>query len=232
MSHTEPTDTTIANSLIITTFSLNATTLYTLENNQTISKLHLQELHEIIANQTCIINNITSSNIGTIPIYLNDQNLTLYYLKQYLNDDLVTIITVFDTNNVSLILPITVLDELFKAYKSHLAEGTDKVEFKIKFNHIIKTNELNYNNSKDLDDELDQIKSLLNNNIEQVLERNERINLLVNKTSKLNTASTRFNSNSKRIKRTMWWDNIKFWALLIFIVTTLVILVSLSLLHS
>ncbi|KAH3684679.1 hypothetical protein WICPIJ_004344 [Wickerhamomyces pijperi] len=228
MSHTESSD-SIANSLIITTFSVNATTLYTLENTAIINKFHLQDLHDIISNQTGIINNITSSNIGTIPIFLNDQNLTLYYLKQYLDSDLVTIITVFDTNKVSLILPITVLDELFKGYKAHMAEGTDKVEFKIKFNHIIKTNEINYQNSKDLDDELDQIKSLLNNNIEQVLERNERINLLVNKTTQLNNMSTRFNVNSKKIKRSMWWDNIKFWALFIFIATVVVIAVSLQL---
>ncbi|KAH3678430.1 hypothetical protein WICMUC_001447 [Wickerhamomyces mucosus] len=215
MSHTEPHD-TIENALITTSFSINSTVLYSLENTQIITKHKLFELKEIISNQLSIINNITSSNIGTIPIYIQSLNLTLYYLKEYVNNDLITIVTIFNSDQISLILPITLLDELIREYKASLS-SSGKIEFKIRFNQIIKKNELQFQNSKDLDDELNQVKSLLNDNIEQVLERNERINLLVNKTGQLSVRGNKFNVGSKKIKRKAWWQNIKFKVIVVSI---------------
>lgn len=64
-------------------------------------------------------------------------------------------------------------------------------------------------------------------NIERVLERGERIELLVDKTDNLNQQAFAFKKRSTQLKRAMWWKNSKIMAMIV-----LVCFVSLSLLLS
>lgn len=55
-------------------------------------------------------------------------------------------------------------------------------------------------------------------NIDKVLDRGEKINLLVDKTQDLTDTALDFRIKSKKLKRTMWWRNVKLLFILIFII--------------
>ncbi|KAJ3110369.1 Vesicle-associated membrane protein [Phlyctochytrium bullatum] len=57
--------------------------------------------------------------------------------------------------------------------------------------------------------DIDQVKDVMVSNIERVLERGERIEILVDKTDNLNQASFAFKKRSTALRRELWWKNSK-----------------------
>lgn len=57
--------------------------------------------------------------------------------------------------------------------------------------------------------EIEQVKTIMIENVERVLERGERINLLVSKTDRMNNAAVEFRKRSNAVKKSMRWANIK-----------------------
>lgn len=51
-----------------------------------------------------------------------------------------------------------------------------------------------------------QVRSIMIENIEKVLERGERLDLLVDKTEHLQGEAFAFNRQAARLKREMWWQ--------------------------
>jgi len=68
--------------------------------------------------------------------------------------------------------------------------------------------------------QLDEITGIMMQNIEKVLERGERIELLVDKTEQLNSTAMNFKKQSTNLKRALWWKNVK---LMIVIVAILIV---------
>jgi len=66
--------------------------------------------------------------------------------------------------------------------------------------------------------EIAAVKDVMVHNIEKVLERGERMELLVDKTDSLNQQAFQFKKKSTQLKRAMWWKNTKLMLLLVFIV--------------
>ncbi|KAG0343861.1 Vesicle-associated membrane protein, partial [Podila humilis] len=71
---------------------------------------------------------------------------------------------------------------------------------------------------KQVQGEIEQVKDVMVHNIERILERGERIDLLVDKTDNLNQQSFIFKKRSTVLKRTMWWKNVKLMVLLIVVI--------------
>lgn len=57
--------------------------------------------------------------------------------------------------------------------------------------------------------EIDEVKEVMVANIERVLERGEKIELLVDKTDNLNQQAFRFKKQSTYLRRALWWKNCK-----------------------
>mmetsp|Transcript_41536 Transcript_41536/g.97617 ORF Transcript_41536/g.97617 Transcript_41536/m.97617 type:complete len:217 (-) Transcript_41536:25-675(-) len=57
--------------------------------------------------------------------------------------------------------------------------------------------------------DMDDVKNVMVDNIEKVLKRGEKIELLVDKTDNLNQQSIRFKKHSSQLKHAMWWQNAK-----------------------
>ena len=57
--------------------------------------------------------------------------------------------------------------------------------------------------------QINDVKDVMVQNIEKVLERGEKIELLVDKTDRLNQQAFKFERQSKRLKNAMWWKNMK-----------------------
>ena len=72
--------------------------------------------------------------------------------------------------------------------------------------------------------EIDNVRGIMSQNIESLLERGERIDLLVDKTDRLGGSAHDFRVRSRGLRRKMWWKNVKLMALLILVIMFLVYL--------
>ena len=72
--------------------------------------------------------------------------------------------------------------------------------------------------------EIDDVKNIMTQNIERVLERGERIDLLVDKTDRLGAGAHDFRVRSRGLRRRMWWKNVKLMVLLGVVVVFLLYL--------
>merc|ERR1712157_600360 len=66
------------------------------------------------------------------------------------------------------------------------------------------------------------VKSTMVTNIEKVLERGERIELLVDKAESLENRAVHFKKNASVLKRSLWWKNVKLIVVIVFVVLILI----------
>ena len=71
--------------------------------------------------------------------------------------------------------------------------------------------------------EMDDVRGIMTRNIEGLLERGERIDLLVDKTDRLGGSAREFRVRSRGLKRQMWWKNVKLMGLLAFVLVLIII---------
>ena len=80
-----------------------------------------------------------------------------------------------------------------------------------------------YNNSPPTDElvraqsELNQVKDIMVQNVEQILSRGERIELLVDKTDTMANQATAFRRGARSVRRQMWWKNSKILMLSVLV---------------
>ena len=60
--------------------------------------------------------------------------------------------------------------------------------------------------------QIEDVKGVMVENIEKVLERGEKIELLVDKTDRLNQQAFKFESSSRKLRQAMWWKNVRWVA--------------------
>ncbi|KAJ1935445.1 hypothetical protein FBU59_005384 [Linderina macrospora] len=72
--------------------------------------------------------------------------------------------------------------------------------------------------------EISQVKDVMVQNIERVLERGDRIDVLVDKTNNLNNAAFAFRKRSTALKRQYWWRNQRLLAMVVAAVVVAVYL--------
>ncbi|KAJ7621317.1 VAMP/synaptobrevin-like protein [Roridomyces roridus] len=65
--------------------------------------------------------------------------------------------------------------------------------------------------------ELNQVKDIMVQNVEQILSRGERIELLVDKTDVMAGQATAFRRGARSVRRQMWWKNTKVMALCVIV---------------
>ena len=58
-------------------------------------------------------------------------------------------------------------------------------------------------------DEVGRVKDIMVTNIEALLQRGERLDLLVDKTEQLSSSGVTFKQASRTLARRMWWQNFK-----------------------
>uniref|UniRef100_A0A7S0J027 V-SNARE coiled-coil homology domain-containing protein n=1 Tax=Calcidiscus leptoporus TaxID=127549 RepID=A0A7S0J027_9EUKA len=76
--------------------------------------------------------------------------------------------------------------------------------------------------------EIEEVRAVMVENIEKVLERGEKIELLVDKTENLNQQAFRFKKSSTALKRTMYCKNLKITLLIVFIVLVVILVIVFS----
>ncbi|KAL4079936.1 synaptobrevin-domain-containing protein [Scleroderma yunnanense] len=73
--------------------------------------------------------------------------------------------------------------------------------------------------------ELNQVKDIMVQNVEQILSRGERIELLVDKTDNMAHQATAFRRGARAARRQIWWKNSKVLALTVVVVLLLLYLI-------
>ncbi|KZF23108.1 synaptobrevin-domain-containing protein [Xylona heveae TC161] len=100
------------------------------------------------------------------------------------------------------------------------------------FNSELKTLMTEYGTTKagqadaitNVQNEIENVKGIMTENIERVLERGERIDLLVDKTDRLGGSARDFRVRSRSLRRRMWWKNIRLMFLLVVVIIFLIYL--------
>lgn len=82
------------------------------------------------------------------------------------------------------------------------------------------------NKISEINDEIESTKSTVMESIEKVLDRGEKIELLVHKSDQLDDQARKFNRHSKKLKNRMMWKNIKMTLLLILVLLVVCWLIS------
>ena len=77
---------------------------------------------------------------------------------------------------------------------------------------------------KNVQGEIDNVRGIMTENIERVLERGERLDLLVDKTDRLGGSARDFRVRSRGLKRRMWWKNMKLMVMLVLVIVFLLYL--------
>ncbi|KAH9923538.1 vesicle-associated membrane protein [Fomitopsis serialis] len=70
--------------------------------------------------------------------------------------------------------------------------------------------------------ELAQVKDIMVQNVEQILSRGERIELLVDKTDNMASQATAFRRGARTVRRQMWWKNKRVVGLSVLVALVLV----------
>jgi len=74
-------------------------------------------------------------------------------------------------------------------------------------------------------EEINQVKDVMIKNIDKVLERGEKIELLVDKTEVLDQHAFKFKKTSKKLARAMWWKYVKFTVILVIILAIVIYII-------
>jgi len=74
-------------------------------------------------------------------------------------------------------------------------------------------------------EDVDQVKNVMIQNVDKVLERRERVEILVEKTEDLQNTALNFKRSSRNLRRAMWWKNVKFIILIFVIVIAIIFII-------
>ncbi|KAK4103706.1 vesicle-associated membrane protein [Parathielavia hyrcaniae] len=80
--------------------------------------------------------------------------------------------------------------------------------------------------------EIEDVRGIMSRNIEGLLERGERIDLLVDKTDRLGGSARDFRVRSRGLKRRMWWKNVRLMGLMGLVVVLIVVTIVVSVKNS
>ncbi|KAK7832611.1 vesicle-associated membrane protein 713 [Quercus suber] len=82
-----------------------------------------------------------------------------------------------------------------------------------------------------MNEEFSRVQSVMIDNIEKVLDRGDRLALLVDKTTSFQGSAVRFNRSSRRFKNTLWWRNAKLMFALVAVLLIIIYVVLSSFLN-
>ena len=136
-------------------------------------------------------------------------------------------------------MPFTFLAELQQKFTSYPSASSssmsDSPAYSLQgsFGPVIAQLMTQYNTNPPTDEltraqtELAQVKDIMVQNVEQILSRGERIELLVDKTDTMASQATAFRRGARTVRRSMWWKNTRILALSIVVgLVRLLIIVS------
>lgn len=183
--------------------------------------------------QTVLAENTTDSATGNFPtitrvllqkIPAQDGKMTYVYddyVFHYIVENGICYLCMSDELNKHRI-PFAFLedtkDNFLRKFSLETAQSAIAFAMNEEFKAVL-TERMGYYNSETADrsidnignvkSQIDEVKDVMIQNIEQVLERGEKIELLVDKSDQLNQQAFRFESSSRSLRRTLYWRQMR-----------------------
>jgi len=193
-------------------------------------------IYSVVARASVVLAeySITSGNFTTIAtrilgkIPLNDNKMSYVadrHIFHYIVEDGITYLCMAD-EEFGRRLPFAFLEDIKNRFKATYADrGRTALAYGMNadFSRVLQNQMDYYSNNPNADrinrvrNEIDEVKSVMVQNIEKVLERGERIELLVDRTENLNQTAFQFKKKATQVKRRMWWKSVKVMVILIFV---------------
>lgn len=79
--------------------------------------------------------------------------------------------------------------------------------------------------------QVSQVKGIMMENIERIIDRQEKIDGLVDKTENLRSQAHDFRQGGDQLRRKLWWQNMKIKLLILAIIIVLILIIILSVCH-
>ena len=87
---------------------------------------------------------------------------------------------------------------------------------------MTKWNDPNLDKLSRLQNQVEDVKGVMQNNISKVLERGENLEVLVDRTHELAQSAEQFHKRAKKVKWNMWCQNVKMWLMLFFVLAIII----------
>uniref|UniRef100_A0A6B2LEZ5 V-SNARE coiled-coil homology domain-containing protein n=1 Tax=Arcella intermedia TaxID=1963864 RepID=A0A6B2LEZ5_9EUKA len=174
---------------------------------------------------------VVNSILEQIPT--QDNKMSYAFEKHYFHyivSDGVTYLCIAD-EGFGRRIPFAFLDDIkgrFLATYRDRGKTASPNEMQYDFSRILQTQMEYYSKNENADKimqlrkDLDDVQKIMVKNIDKVLERGQKIELLVEQTEQLTSSSFQFKKKSTELKRVMWWKNAK---LMVIIVVFIIILI-------
>jgi vesicle-associated membrane protein 7 len=144
------------------------------------------------------------------------------YLYHYINNNNIIVLAITDDDferNQAFQFLQSVQDK-FQLQFGERAQTAIPYAMNTEFSLVICSEMKRYNTSdhqnpdkiSSLREEVDQVKDIMVANIDSIVERGEKLDLLVDKTENLSSNAVSFKTTSRNLARAMWWKNIKMTA--------------------
>mmetsp|Transcript_5237 Transcript_5237/g.7380 ORF Transcript_5237/g.7380 Transcript_5237/m.7380 type:complete len:228 (+) Transcript_5237:112-795(+) len=162
--------------------------------------------------------------------YIYDQ-----YIFHYICDDHILYLCMCDDpESGKRRIPFSFLEDIRQRFLATYGDaGQTAIAFAMNetFSPVLQT-QMDLYNSPNADQftqvqrKLDDVKNVMVQNIEQVLERGEKLELLVDKTDRLNATAFTFEKNSRKLKDAMFWKKVKVYLLAFAVLAFIVFIIT------
>ncbi|TPX60628.1 hypothetical protein SpCBS45565_g07465 [Spizellomyces sp. 'palustris'] len=176
----------------------------------------------------------TTGNFTTVTQHIlerlpeGDSKMTFVYdryLFHYISRNNITYLCLAD-DSFGRRLPFAFLEDISRRFENVYGDRAQTaIAYGLnEFSKVIATQMEYYSNNQGADrlrqvqGEIDQVRDVMVHNIEKVLERGERIEILVDKTDNLNQTSFAFKKRSTALRRQEWWKNTRLMILLVAVI--------------
>lgn len=131
-------------------------------------------------------------------------------------------------------IPFLFLEDIknrFSGSYGERAKNATALSLNSDFGRVLRTQMEHFSNSQESDKihkvrgQIQEVKDVMIDNIEKVLDRGEKIDLLVDKTADLSDSAHNYRFKSKKLKNAMWWKNVKLILILVFIIFMILLVV-------
>jgi len=202
--------------------------------------------------QTVLAENTSATATGNFPtvtrvllekIPQQDEKMTLVhddYVFHYIVENGICYMCMSDEKNKHRI-PFAFLEDIKDRFLSRFGLENAQQAIAFAMNEDFKgslAERMEYFNSDEADrsidnigtvkSQIDEVKDVMVQNIERVLERGEKIELLVDRSNELTQQAFRFQSNSRSLRRHMYWQQIRCRAMMAVVVVFILYFASIS----
>ncbi|KEG04405.1 SNARE protein, putative [Plasmodium chabaudi chabaudi] len=130
---------------------------------------------------------------------------------------------------LGFLIPYSFLEEVSKIFFKHFNYTSDFITLSLdeEFKSVLKENMRKFNDYEanevhNLKSQISNIQNIIIENIEKILERREKIDILVNRSEKLRQENFNFRREAIRLNFYMWMENNRF---LIYVISSMAIFV-------